>query len=194
VSQLVGNEALLTGSPYNTGEWVGIAHQVGAKLINMNQIHLRTPDRRGGLGIKRLDNLSKYEIVVDAQGQRPFDESRLPEQTDLLAHVMMKRGGSAFLIFDETLRQRFMSEYLGYRSTPEEFFFASESLAGLADLEGIEASGLAASLAAFNTAVRADGSAPGASPPKSMGEDFPRTAVRIETGPFYSFKLLVGLN
>ena len=87
VSHLVGNEVLLTGSPYNTGEWVHMAHQVGAKLINMNQIHVRTPDRRGGLGIKRLDNLAKHGIVVDRHGRRIFDESRLPEQTDLLAHA-----------------------------------------------------------------------------------------------------------
>ena len=194
VSHLIGNEVLLTGSPYNTGEWVRMAHQVGAKLINMNQIHVRTPDRRGGLGIKRLDNLAKYGIVVDGQGRRLFDESRLPEQTDLLAHSMMERHGSAYLIFDEPLRQRFMGEYLGYRSTPGDFFFVADSLGGVAELEGMDGPGLASNVAAFNAAVQANGTAPGACPPKSISEDFPRTAVRIETGPFYSFKMLVGLN
>jgi tricarballylate dehydrogenase len=194
VSPLVGNEVLLTGSPYNTGEWVHMAHTVGAKLINMNQIHVRTPDRRGGLGIKRLNNLAKFGIVVDGQGRRLFDESRLPEQTDLLAHVMLEGHGSAFLIFDEPLRQRFMDEYLGYRSTPEEFFFVSDSLEGLAKLEGIDGPGLAGGVLVFNAAVAADGTAARAVPPKSANEDYPKTAVRIETGPFYSFKLLVGLN
>lgn len=194
VSAYTGNELLLTGSPYNTGEWVHMARQVGAKLINMDQIHVRTPDRRGGLGIKRLENLASHGIVVDREGHRLFDEARLPEQTDLLAHEMMRRRTSAWLVFDEPLKVRFGEEYAGYRSNPAEFFCTAPTLEALAELEDVDAAGLVETVREFNAAVQADGSAPGARPPKGLNPDFPRSAVRIETGPFYSFKLLVGLN
>lgn len=194
VGPYIANEVLLTGSPYNTGEWVHMAHQVHAKLINMNQVHVRTPDRRGGLGIKRLDELSKHGIVVDQHGQRLFDEAMLPELTDLLAHEMMARHSNAFLIFDEALRQRFNEEYCGYRSNPEDFFFSAPTLRELAGLEGIDAAGLAETVANFNAAVQEDGTAPAARPPKSVSDEYPRCATRLEQPPFHSFKMLVGLN
>ncbi len=194
INAFVANEMLITGSPYNTGEWVKMGEEIGAKLINMDQMHIRTPDRKGGLGLKRLYNLSKHGILVDQNGQRLFDEARLPEQTDLLAQEMVRRASNAFLIFDQTSRIEFAKEYEFYRHPAEEFFVCAPTLAQLAEIEGISAAGLESTVAAFNMAVRPDGSAPLACPPKATNPDFARSAVRIETPPFYSFKVQVGLN
>ena len=70
--------------------------------------------------------------------------------------------------------ERFLDEYLGYRSTPEDFFLSGRTLEELAALEGIDAAGLAATVAPSTTAVQADGTAPGARPPKGVSEDFPK--------------------
>lgn len=188
----------VTGSPTNTGDGLLLAQQAGARLQGLTGAHLRTPDAvvyahgpSRGLG-----GLYERGVYVNQDGRRFVDEN---VSSDILANTIVHQPGfKVFLLWDHKLNQEYQAlihhyseETLGEAVAPvgsEEFIRRANSVPELAALLGIVPSVLESTVAAFNGAVKADGSTSGIPFGKRAN------AVRLETPPFYAHPVTCAVN
>jgi tricarballylate dehydrogenase len=185
------------GTHFNSGDGIRIGVARGALTSgDWNGMHAEPVDPRSKNSAPVV-LIYPYGIVVDRTGRRFFDEGRglVHETWEAFARKIHFEtpGGEAFAILDSRL-----FEISGFERAirSEVAPFKADTLRGLAALAGIDGGGLAATVAAFNSAAtgdparfdagRCDGLAASASlePPKS------NWARAIETPPFLAYPLI----
>jgi succinate dehydrogenase/fumarate reductase flavoprotein subunit len=178
---------LLTGSPLNTGDGLIMAHELGAKLINLSVCHIRTTDKYLGEGPSRyLPNIYHLGIYINRNCQRFLDEGTADSDTIANA-IVYQPGGEAALVFDEKARSTYPEEFDSYPRKAEVIQIA-RSAEELAVKMRVSPEGLKKTIAEFNTAVK-DG--------KALELPIPKTtsAQTIDMPPYYSFyPVYPGLN
>jgi fumarate reductase flavoprotein subunit len=134
-----------TNQPGATGDGLDLAGEFGAKLVDMDQIQIHPTQAAGSKTLITEAVRGNGAICVNREGKRFMNE--LTTRDKASAAVLRQSGGSAFLIFDETIR-RSLKQIEGYfhlelvksGKTPEE----------LARTIGADGSNLAATLEAYN--------------------------------------------
>ncbi len=182
---------------FNTGDGIAMARALGADAAGeWNGMHIEPVDPRSTSSAPVV-LLYPYGIVVDRTGRRFFDEGcgLVHETWEWFArHIHFAvEGREAYAILDS----RVLAIADWQRATRSEVPpFQSDTLDGLAKLMGVDAAGLAATVAAYNAActgdparfdpTRCDGLAAGGTlvPPKSSW------ARAISEPPFLAWPLV----
>jgi len=172
-----------TGSLFNTGDGHRMAMEVRAKLVNMYMARCRASDVLGGFGFTRRKTV-QAGIVVNLYGQRVADETASDNMNIVLP---MQPKALNFVIFDETIRQKYPEEYESYPQK-EKCFVVADTIEELAQKLNIDCAGLKETISEYNAALRDDGSTPDLPIPKS------KYGMKIENPPFYGHTLRAGLN
>jgi tricarballylate dehydrogenase len=142
---------------FNTGDGIAMARALGADTSGeWDGMHIEPIDPRS-TGSAPVVLLYPYGIVVDRSGRRFFDEGAglVHETWEWLSrHIHFKIDGrEAYAILD----RRMFAIADWQRATRSEVPpFQSDTLDGLAQLIGVDAAGLAATVAAYNAACTGD--------------------------------------
>ncbi|MCC7272889.1 MAG: FAD-dependent tricarballylate dehydrogenase TcuA [Alphaproteobacteria bacterium] len=187
---------LIRGTPYNRGTLLRLLLGKGVQEVgDPTQCHAvaidaRSPRFDGGI-ITRLDCVV-FGIVVNRQARRFYDEGEdfWPKRYAIWGRLIAGQPGQiAYIVFDaKSLRMFMPSLYPAIRA---------DSLPELGGKLGIDGEALAATVAAFNAAVRPgtfdhteldDCRTEGLSPPKS------HWARRIDEAPFYAYPVRPGIT
>ncbi len=189
-----GNHLVLRGSPYNTGDGIRMALEVGAKIDWMDDFH-------GGLihyGYKQhleegamagMRSMKKYEvgILVNQQGSRFVDEGEYPSDKTYAKFgklvALTQPGGVAYVIFDSATKETINPDYTGPDRGPIE----AGSIRELATKLEIDPGALGHTVTAYNDSIQGQ-KCPLLRPPKT------HFARRIERSPFCAYKVTGGLT
>ena len=189
-----GNHLVLRGSPYNTGDGIRMALEVGAKIDWMDDFH-------GGLihyGYKKypeggalagMRSMKKYEvgILVNQQGSRFVDEGEHPSDKTYAKFgkivALTQPGGVAYVIFDSATKDTINPDYTG----PERGPIEAASIQELAKKLEIDPAALERTVTDYNESIRGE-KCPSLRPPKT---NFAR---RIERSPFCAYKVTGGFT
>jgi len=189
-----GNHLVLRGSPYNTGDGIRMALEVGAKIDWMDDFH-------GGLihyGYKQhfeegamagMRSMKKYEvgILVNQQGSRFVDEGEYPSDKTYAKFgklvALTQPGGVAYVIFDSATKETINPDYTGPNRGPIE----AGSIRALATKLEIDPDALEHTVTAYNDSIQGE-KCPSLRPPKT---NFAR---RIEGSPFCAYKVTGGFT
>ncbi|MBI2366280.1 MAG: FAD-dependent tricarballylate dehydrogenase TcuA [Deltaproteobacteria bacterium] len=189
-----GNHLVLRGSPYNTGDGIRMALEVGAKIDWMDDFH-------GGLihyGYKQhleegamagMRSMKKYEvgILVNQQGSRFVDEGEYPSDKTYAKFgklvALTQPGGVAYVIFDSATKETINPDYTGPDRGPIE----AGSIRELATKLEIDPGALEHTVTAYNDSIQGE-KCPSLRPPKT------NFACRIEEAPFCAYKVTGGLT
>ncbi len=197
-------QAKVRGTPYNTGEVLGMALEAGAQRYGQwGGCHAVAWDAAAPpYGDWELTNLLTKQsyplsIVVNMEGRRFIDEGadfRNYTYAKYGAAILEQPGAVAFQLFDKKtvplLRQ---DEY----TAPGVSRYESDTIEGLAEQLGIESTRLEQTISEFNSAVRSGSFNPaikdgkrteGIEPPKS------NWAQPIDTPPFLAFAVTCGVT
>jgi tricarballylate dehydrogenase len=158
-----GNNLVLRGSPYNTGDGIRMALEVGAKIDWMDDFH-------GGLihyGYRKylaegamagLRSMKKYEvgILVNQQGNRFVDEGEQASDKTYAKFgkivALTQPGGVAYVIFDSATKEIINPDYTG----PERGPIEASSIRELATKLEIDPDALYETVTRFNSSIEGD--------------------------------------
>ena len=189
-----GNHLVLRGSPYNTGDGIRMAIEVGAKTGWMDDFH-------GGLihyGYKKyldegamagMRSMKKYEvgILVNQRGQRFVDEGEHPSDKTYAKFgkivALTQPEGVAYVIFDSTSKDTINPDYTGPERGPVE----APTIRELATKLEIEPDSLEQTVTNYNKSILGN-KCPSLVPPKT---NFARP---IEHPPFCAYKVTGGFT
>jgi len=189
-----GNNLVLRGSPYNTGDGIRMALDVGAKIDWMDDFH-------GGLihyGYRKylaegamagMRSMKKYEvgIIVNQLGSRFVDEGEQASDKTYAKFgkivALTQPGGVAYVIFDSKTREFINPDYTG----PERGPIEASSIRELAIKLEIDPDALYDTVTRFNESIQGD-KCLSLSPPKT---NFAR---RIEGPVFFAYKVTGGFT
>jgi tricarballylate dehydrogenase len=193
-------QVAVRGTPNDTGEVLEMLLAEGAGRDGtwadavVSPIDADAPIVAGGQDMNRYS--WTWGITVDRAGRRFFDEGagHAAEVYGYVGRYIVERAGDvAFQLFDAT-GLPYVKTY-AYRHARE---YRSDTISGLADAAGIDPTGLARTVAAFNAAVVADRPfdptdldgrhTVGVDPPKS------NWATALETPPFVAYRVRGGLT
>ncbi|OBJ30507.1 FAD-binding protein [Mycolicibacter virginiensis] len=199
--------------PNNTGDALRMAMAQGADLANMGEAWwvpiVRIPgdtiDGEQRSRSVRLERTRPRSIIVNRAGRRFVNEACDYNSMAGAFHYLEPRAGyvndPAWIVFDAGHLRRYGFLGVAPDDTAPEWFSESPDLAGLAAKTGIDAEGLARTVAAWNRDVAA-GSDPEFGRGSSAydgywGDDQAstvagRTLGPIDTAPFYAVPLSVG--
>lgn len=164
-----------TNHPGATGDGITMAREVGAKLIDMDQIqtHPTVVPERGIMITEAVRG--NGAILVNRAGERFVNE--LETRDVVSAAVLEQEGGSAFLLFDQQVRESLaaIEKYVSMGLVTE-----ADSLEGLADDLKIPADALTETVERYNSFVEA-----------GKDEDFGREdlPVALTQAPFYAIEI-----
>lgn len=202
-------KAKVRGTPHNTGDGLTMALEAGAMEYGLyDGCHATPMDLHmadfGGLDLppserKNYRKISYFlGVMLNARGDRFVDEGanfRNYTYAQFGKAVLQQPGHFAWQIFDSKVLDLLYAEYRFH----DAHFVEDETLEGLiAKLEGVDAAGARATLAAYNAAVDQttpfdptvlDGKA-------TAGLELPKSnwAQRIDTGPFRAFPVTGGIT
>ena len=189
-----GANLVLRGSPYNTGEGIRMAQQLGAAIDWMDDFH-------GGLihyGYKKypevgamagMRSMKKYEvgILVNQNAKRFVDEGEHASDKTYAKFgkivALTQPEGVAYIIFDAKNRNVVNPDYTGPEMAPVE----AESLQSLAGKLGIDAEGLVDTVRQYNASIQ-DGQCLSLTPPKT------NFAQPIDAPPYCAYKVTGGFT
>jgi len=190
---------ITAGTAYNTGAGIRLAIAAGAQTAgDWNGVHVEPVDPRSDRP-EPVVLTYPYGIVVDRHGKRFFDEGggRVDETWETLARTIhfATDGRIAYAIFDASLED--IADYQRAVCTDQAPIRAG-TMRELAVALGIDADGLAQTVAAYNAAAPADATAfeatrvdglatTGLTPPKS------NWARRIARAPFIAYPLVCAI-
>jgi len=158
-----GNNLVLRGSPYNTGDGIRMALEVGAKIDWMDDFH-------GGLihyGYRKylaegamagMRSMKKYEvgILVNQQGSRFVDEGEQASDKTYAKFgkivALTQPGGVAYVIFDSATKEIINPDYTG----PERGPIEASSIRELAAKLEIDPDALYETVTRFNSSIEGD--------------------------------------
>lgn len=175
---------MVRGIKWATGDGLMLAQQAGAGLRGMGglmALHIAAVDRVE-TAAGQPATVVPHAVSINNEGHRFVDES--------LGYVMHGKavldqpGQMTTLVFDQAIRERVAEGVIATFNRLGLTVHQADTLAELAELTGLPADRMVATIEAFNAAVR-DGAASAADPPKAQ------LASRIETPPFYAFSPLV---
>ena len=187
---------LIRGTPYNTGTVLrmlldkGVAAVGDPKQCHAVAIDARSPRFDGGI-VTRLDCVV-FGIVVNRQGLRFYDEGEdiWPKRYAIWGRLVAQQPDQiAYILFDADAVGRFMPSLYPPISAP--------TIGELAERLGLDPTTVAATVEAYNRAVRPgrfdpdaldDCRTEGLSPPKS------HWARRLERAPFYAYPVRPGIT
>ena len=195
-------------NPGDTGDAIRAAMQLGAKTDLMDEAWWLPSPRTGKFGQSTLDQARQRPrtIYVDANGQRFVNESNSYMEVGkaMYARDKTSRAVPCWLIFDDRYRKR----YAHLRSSPGRFprklmesgkLKQAWTLDDLAQITGIDAAGLADTIARFN-----EGAERGVDPEFGRGESAYNKALGdphrkvhpclgpIDEPPYYACEVLPG--
>ena len=189
-----GAHLVLRGSPYNTGDGIRMAEELGAATDWMDDFH-------GGLiyyGYKKypeigamagMRSMKRYEvgILVNQYGKRFVDEGEHASDKTYAKFgkivALTQPGGVAYIIFDAKNKNTVNPDYTGPEKDPIE----AESPRELAWKLDIDAGSLVETIGEFNSSIR-DGKGLSLIPPKT------NFAQPIDTPPFCAYKVTGGFT
>jgi tricarballylate dehydrogenase len=187
---------IIRGTPYNTGKVLKQMLESGAQPVgDPSECHAiavdaRAPKFDGGI-VTRLDSLP-LGIVVNRHGQRFYDEGEdvWPKRYAIWGRLIARQPDQiAYSIVDAKVSASFMPSVFPPK--------AARSIGDLAPLLGLEPDSLAATVSAFNAAVRPgifnhatldDCRTTGLNPNKS------HWAQALDTPPFWGYPLRPGIT
>jgi tricarballylate dehydrogenase len=189
-----GKHLVLRGSPYNTGDGIRMAQQVGASIDWMDDFHgglihygyRKYPEVGARAGMR---SMKKYEIgiLVNQHGARFVDEGEHASDKTYAKFgkivALTQPGGIAYAIFDAKGKEVVNPDYVG----PERGPLEAETVAALARRLDIEPAQLEKTIREYNDSIR-DGRCLSLNPPKT------NFAQRIETAPFCAYKVTGGFT
>jgi fumarate reductase flavoprotein subunit len=139
-----------TNHPGATGEGLDVATRAGAAMRDLEHIQAHpTYSPVGGVMITEAVR-GNGAILVNRDGARFVNE--IGTRDIVSAAILAQRGGSAYLVFDETVR-RSLKQIEGYREL--HIVIEGRSLDDLADRLQVPATVLTATVAGYNEAVAA---------------------------------------
>ncbi|GHU04692.1 tricarballylate dehydrogenase [Betaproteobacteria bacterium] len=148
---------LLRGSPYNTGDWIRMADEIGAQFTgHWSQCHAPLVSQNfitvDGVAVTDQRYSFPYGIMVNRRGERFVDEGEnfyCWTYNRLGKEILRQPGSVAYQIFDDKV-----FPLVTYKDAVK---VESDTLEGLAEKAGIDPEGFVASIHAFNDAVVEDG-------------------------------------
>ncbi|HEX2131927.1 MAG TPA: FAD-dependent tricarballylate dehydrogenase TcuA [Actinophytocola sp.] len=197
--------AKVRGTPHNTGDMLAAALAAGAaRYGDWSTCHSVAWDAwfAGNESNRELTNqLTRggypLGIVVNTRGERFLDEGRDFRNytyAEYGARILEQPDGVVFQLFDATTRPLLRTEEY---DMPGASVVVADTLDELAAATGVDAAGLAGTVAAFNGAIDRsvpldiavrDGRAAAVTPPKS------NWAIPLETPPYYAFPVTCGIT
>jgi tricarballylate dehydrogenase len=190
---------ITAGTAYNTGGGIRLALAAGARTAgDWNGVHVEPVDPRSDRP-EPVVLTYPYGIVVDRHGKRFFDEGggRVDETWETLARTIHFEtdGRIAYAIFDASLED--IADYRRAVCT-DQAPIRADTIRELAVALGIDADGLAQTVAAYNAAAPADATTfeatrvdglatAGLTPAKS------NWARRVERAPFLAYPLVCAI-
>lgn len=194
-------DALFTrGAGNGNGDGLRMAMAAGAGVVGMNRFYGHLLGRETFNNEKlwpypTVDAIAQVSVVVDEAGARAFDEGQ--------GGVYMANNIAALddplsmtVIFDDSVWTGLAADNRYPPCMNPSFVneggtvFAADSLAELAGQIGVDAAGLAKTVADFNAAVEA-GSPEALSPPRSTKKFQPNA---LRTAPFHAIQLCAGMT
>lgn len=169
-----------TASKAGTGDGLLLADAVGAKIINAESITYRTiasgTDNVGG-AIGLHNAMSAGAIIVNKNGERFVNETGSNEA--IVLGIQAQEDGLGYVIMDQTaMDERYNVSALYIPGTYESVFVKADTLDELAEMMGLNAENLKATVEAYGKAVEA-----------GKDEAFGReTAMlsKLDTPPYYA--------
>ena len=185
---------VLRGFIFDTGDGLRMAEAVGAKLDWMNDFHgglihygYRKYPQEGATKGMRSVKLYEACVLINKDGRRFIDEGENTADKTYAKFgkiiALTQPDGIAYAVGDFKVTRSNRRYLLGAQKEPAE----AETLEELAALIEVSVSAFVATIAEFNANVT-DSKAPGLTPPKS------NFAQRIDTAPFYAYKLTGGFT
>lgn len=169
-----------TNHPGATGDFIALAEQAGARLIDMEliQAHPTVEVDHGVLITEALRG--NGGILVDGSGRRFTDE--LAFRDILSADILKQSEEGAYLIFDEKIRESLSASdsYISNRLVSR-----GETPSQLAETLGLSAAALTRAIAEYNRLIFS-----GADDPYQRGG----LRVELSTPPYYGIKVLPGVH
>jgi succinate dehydrogenase/fumarate reductase flavoprotein subunit len=193
---------MLTGCPTNTGDGLKMAMELGARLVNMSAVHIRTTDAVVyGRGPSRsIPNVYARGLYINKQGKRFVNECR--ESDDIANCIAHQPDQKVYLVFDEKIKTQFIKEYDNYiaktardayrQTTEDELMIRANTVEALAGKMDVPSATLRSTIDEFNAAVK-DGKALGIPYPKVPRSE-KQEAVKIDQPPFYAHPITCALN
>ncbi|MBV0930875.1 flavocytochrome c [Lentilactobacillus sp. IMAU92037] len=139
-----------TNQPGNTGDGIYLAEQVGAKLVDMDQVQVHPTVQQDTDHVYLIGETVRGEgaILVNHAGQRFVDE--LTTRDRVTAAINQLDEGGAYLIFDQGIRDRVKAidfyDHVGLVKS-------GETLAELAATTGLQPDNLKKTVSDWNKAV-----------------------------------------
>jgi 3-oxosteroid 1-dehydrogenase len=195
-------------NPGDTGEALKAAMRIGAKTDLMDEAWWLPSPRTGRFGQSTLDQARQRPrtIYVDASGKRFVNESNsyMEVGKEMYARDKTSRAVPCWLIFDDRYRKRYAHQRSSPGRFPKKLFESGMlkqawTLADLATLCGIDASGLSDTVERFN-----EHAARGVDPDYGRGESAYNRALGdpnprvhpclgpIDEAPFYAVQVVPG--
>ena len=182
------------GSPFNTGDGLRMAEAVGATLDWMDEYHgglihygyRKYPQEGATRGMR---SVKTYEacILINKEGRRFIDEGENTSDKTYAKFgkiiALTQPDGIAYAVGDAQSRSQIDAMYSGPEKEPVE----AATLEALAARLGLPVLTFAMTVADFNANVK-DGKALSLTPPKT------NFAQKIESGPFYAYKVTGGFT
>ncbi|APX02918.1 FAD-dependent tricarballylate dehydrogenase TcuA [Arthrobacter sp. QXT-31] len=197
--------AKVRGTPYNTGDMIAAALEVGAtkggdwRTCHSVQWDAFTPTNESNRELTNRLTRQSYPlgIIVNAEGRRFLDEGadfRNYTYAKYGKEILKQPGSVAYQIFDATLRPMLRTEEYDMPGISVE---VADTLEELATKIGIDPEKLSKTVSDFNNSIDRnvtfdpnvkDGRAAATEPVKS------NWAAPIETGPFYAYGVTCGIT
>lgn len=146
-----------TASKAGTGDGLLLADAVGAKIVNAESITYRTiasgTDNVGG-AIGLHNAMSAGAIIVNKNGERFVNETGSNEA--IVLGIQAQEDGLGYVIMDQTaMDERYNVSSLYIPGTYENLFVKADTLDELAEMMGLNAENLKATVEAYGKAVEA---------------------------------------
>jgi predicted oxidoreductase len=188
-------QRLLIGSSYSaTGSGHDMAAAAGAALTKMNRHYIYingVVSPRDPAQTHALTGGNDYALWVNAEGRRFTNEAGFDKS--ILVDLLNQPGSTYWAVFDETTREEFGVRGAAWLKSPmpghpilddPDAAAKADSLEALAELTGLPAEALAASVARFNTLIDAGADADFGR--FDAGDELPP---KIAQPPFYAVQM-----
>lgn len=174
-------EAVTTNQPGATGDGILLAQELGADLVDIEQIQVH-PTVEQGTSILLSEGIrGDGAVLINADGNRFVNE--LLTRDVVSAAEWQQPGGWAYAVFDQEV-------YEANKSIEEKFVkrglaLSADTLEGLCELMEVPADAFALTMDAYNTAIE-----------EGIDDPQGRTASRnpIVNAPFYAIKVAPGIH
>jgi fumarate reductase flavoprotein subunit len=134
-----------TNQPGATGDGLDLAAALGARLVDMDQIQIHPTQAAGSKILITEAVRGNGAICVNREGKRFMNE--LTTRDAASAAILRQKGGTAYLVFDETIR-RSLKQIEGYFHL--ELVRSGRTLPELARALEVDGANLAAAIDGYN--------------------------------------------